>query len=93
MMQIEDPDIIGNLAHLRLSPWHAADMSLMYPGKKYLFDMGTSTFDSSLNYLTTRYRQVISYSSPLPSVLCSSRPPLQPEYLTASGAGCLHLSI
>ncbi len=58
MMQIEDPDIIGNLAHLRLSPWHAADMSLMYPGKKYLFDMGTSTFDSSLNYLTTRYRQV-----------------------------------
>jgi len=33
-MQIEDPDIIGNLAYLRLNPWPAADLNLMYPGKK-----------------------------------------------------------
>lgn len=32
--QIEDPDIIGNLAYLRLNPWHAADHNLMYGGKK-----------------------------------------------------------
>jgi len=25
---------------------------------RYLFDLGSSTFDTSLNYLTTRYRQV-----------------------------------
>ena len=34
VLQIEDPDVIGNLAYLRLNPWPAADLILMYPGKR-----------------------------------------------------------
>ena len=34
--------------------WHQME-KLLY---RYLFDLGSSTFDTSLNYLTTRYRQV-----------------------------------
>ncbi|EIE18050.1 hypothetical protein COCSUDRAFT_55046 [Coccomyxa subellipsoidea C-169] len=48
---------VMDVSYLLVNPWPASDFLLLYPGKRYLLDCGTSTFDTSLMFLTTRYRQ------------------------------------
>ena len=46
------------MTYLLMHAWPVVAFQANYPGKRYLFDMGTSTFNTSLRFLTNSYRQV-----------------------------------
>ena len=54
MLQVAKLD----LTYLLMHAWPMDAFLANYPGRRYLFDMGTSTFDTSLRFLTDKYRQV-----------------------------------
>lgn len=54
-MSIRRHDLIHNSWHV---PSQEFFLSMMRCVDRYLFDLGTSTFDTSLQFLTTRFRQV-----------------------------------
>ena len=47
-----------DLTYLLMHTWPTEIFLANYPGRKYLFDLGTSTFDTSLRFLTDTYHQV-----------------------------------